>query len=515
MPTDIQAMAERLNDAAWRLTSGKLYKITTKGDDEDSGLIIPFHPNDMQMELFFNLWHRNLVPKARQHGVTTAFSIWLLDHALWVANQRCGLVAHDIRSQRVIFRDKIRFAYMHLPDQIRAMRPLVRDSAEELMFSNGSSVACSTSLRSGTYQRVHISEYAKICRRYPAKAKEVQTGTIPSIPMSGILTIESTGEGAQGDFYNKVLAAERAQLEGRRLNAREYRLHFFPWWRNDGYRMAEGEAPISEEDHKYFDMIEGEAGATIDAEQRTWYVATRDADFPEDPDMMRQEYPSILRECFLRSTDGLWYARQMAAVRHGGRIVDNLPILHNEPCMTFWDIGSTDGTAIWVLQLVGYEFRLVHFGEWWGEPYAEPIKWLQGLGLPFSKHFLPHDAEHVRQGQSVNRSPREMLEELWPGQRFEIVPRINDLTWGISQTRDIFPRLYFHRANTKLGVAHLDGYSKKWNTRTGTWSNEPEKLDGNSEAADALRQLGQASAAGSLNVRLPAKKKRPVSWKTR
>jgi hypothetical protein len=71
------------------------------------------------------------------------------------------------------------------------------------------------------------------------------------------------------------------------------------------------------------------------------------------------------------------------------------------------------------------------------------------------------------------------------------VPRTETLIAGINQTRDIFNTLYFDETHCKEGIAHLDGYKKKWNNRAGCWSDDPCKTDGNSEAADALRQFAQ------------------------
>lgn len=53
----------------------------------------------------------------------------------------------------------------------------------------------SNSGRSGTHNRVHVSEFAKLCAKYPAKADEIITGTIPSVPANGRMDIESTAEG--------------------------------------------------------------------------------------------------------------------------------------------------------------------------------------------------------------------------------------------------------------------------------------------------------------------------------
>ena len=98
----------------WRLCSGQLYKIMVKSDD-GSGTVIPFRPNRAQRRLLSRLWHRNVILKARQLGFTTLIAIMWLDHALFVPNQRCGIIAQDREAAEVIFRDKVKLAYENLP----------------------------------------------------------------------------------------------------------------------------------------------------------------------------------------------------------------------------------------------------------------------------------------------------------------------------------------------------------------------------------------------------------------
>jgi hypothetical protein len=202
-------------------------------------------------------------------------------------------------------------------------------------------------------------------------------------------------------------------------------------------------------------------------------------------------------------------------MRAQGRLKQSIPVL-NRPAYTFWDIGASDGTAIWVLQELDTEWRIIHFKEGWGEAYNHYTTWLQGLGITFAEHFLPHDAEHVRQGQTSNKSPRTMLEELMPGQRFTVVPVIGDINWGIEQTRQVFPLLYMDETECKEGLIHLENYRKKWQNHTQTWGSEPDKTGGHSEAADALRQFAQAYTGGLINVRIAStpKKQRKGSWRT-
>ena len=189
LPQDAAELARCLADPEWRLFSGALYKIMIKGDGDDAedAQIMPFRPNRAQKRFIRRLWHRNLILKARQLGFTTLICLLWLDHALFNANQRCGIIAQDREAAEAIFRDKVKFAYEQLPAEIRERFPLARDSATELLFAhNNSSIRVATSMRSGTIHRLHISEFGKICAKYPDKAAEVMTGSIPAVPTNGV-----------------------------------------------------------------------------------------------------------------------------------------------------------------------------------------------------------------------------------------------------------------------------------------------------------------------------------------
>ena len=243
-----------------------------------------------------------MIPKARQLGITTLFCLLYLDHAQFVPNQRCGIIAQDLKKAAGIFRDKVKFAYENQPEFVRHLFPLRGDRADELLFEhNNSSIQVAASLRSGTTHRLHISEYGKICATNPAQAREVRTGSIPSVPINGFITVESTGEGPEGHFYSLTCRAETVQDSAKLLTKRDYKLFFFPWWQNPEYRMEIGSADISPEDEEYFDRVEAECGIELDQEQCEWYVSTRDNDFTEEPELMWQEYPSTLEECFQKS----------------------------------------------------------------------------------------------------------------------------------------------------------------------------------------------------------------------
>lgn len=508
VPTTAEELAMCLADPHWRVFSGQLYKIMVKSD-EGEGSIIPFRPNRAQRRLVSRFWHRNIILKARQLGFTTLVCILWLDHALFNENQRCGIIAQDREAAEAIFRDKVKLAYNHLPAEIRASRPLLRDSAAELLFSNNSSIRVATSMRSGTIHRLHVSEFGKICAKFPDKATEVITGSLPAVPLDGIAIIESTAEGKEGEFYKMTLRSQGMADARKVLSERDWRFHFFPWWQEPGYRMEPANVVITEKDHEYFGEIEAIMGCKIMPSQRAWYVATRDADFSNDEEKMWQEYPSTPDEAFQVSTEGTYYAKQLTAARKQGRI-GRVPYVEGIPVNTYWDIGSSDGTAIWLHQRVGAEERFIKFIEGWGEGYSYYVSQLQALGYVWGTHFLPHDAEHERQQGNRVASPLQELEALKLGGRWEIVPRVDDVNHGIQATRKAFTSAYFDESGCKAGLAHVAAYRKQWNKSAGCWGTHP-RHDEHSEASDALRQYGQSWTPPHANR---GGKRRNTNWRT-
>lgn len=421
---------------------------------------------------------------------TTLVAIMWLDHALFNDDQRCGIIAQDREAAEVIFRDKVKLAYERLPQILRDAMPLATENKSELLFAhNNSSIRVATSMRSGTIHRLHVSEFGKIGAKFPDKAKEVVTGSLPAVPLDGIAIIESTAEGQDGEFYSMCQRAMATAEKGGELSQRDYRFHFYPWWQERAYRMAPAGVVITEKDREYFAEIEAAMGCTLDANQRAWYVATRDADFSGDPEKMWQEYPSTPKEAFQQSTEGTYYAVQLTAARKEGR-VGRFPMVDGLPVNTFWDIGSSDGTAIWLHQRVGVENRFIKFIEGWGEPYSYFIKELQKMNCVWGTHYLPHDATHERQQGEVVQSPEMELKKFNLGGSWSIVPRVSDVTHGIQLVRSVFNQCTFDETGCKEGLAHLGNYRKEWNARLGCWSNHP-RHDIHSEAADAIRQFAQ------------------------
>jgi hypothetical protein len=497
LPTDEEDLKKKLADHEWRLFSGCIYKIMVKGDDEaEEAMVMPFRPNRAQRRFITRLWHRNLILKARQLGFTTLIAILWLDHALFNADQRCGIIAQDRDAAKVIFRDKVKFAYTSLPEQLRERFPLGADNADELLFAhNNSSIRVATSMRSGTIHRLHVSEFGKICAKYPDKAQEVVTGSIPAVPTNGVLVIESTAEGREGEFYNMVEQAQKLAASKAALTPKDYRSHFYAWWQEPKYRLDSRTVPISPQEHDYFDEIEVAMSCRIDPDQRAWYVATKTADFAEKEERMWQEYPSTPDEAFQLSTQGNYYAKDMVALRKRGGICNVLVL--DAPVNTFWDIGAADGVAIWFHQELRGEDRFINYLEAHNEDLRYYVAELRKLGYVFGTHYLPHDANHKKLSD-YNKSTKEQLQALMPGEKFQVVPVVTQLISGIQSTRKHLKTAYFDKERCKKGIQRIEGYRKRFNRAENRFTDEPDKSNGCSEGADALRQWAQKKELGAI-----------------
>lgn len=211
-------------------TLNNLYRIVDK-----EGKDIPFKMNWAQEDMFHNMHNRNIILKARQLGSTTFWCLYFLNKAIFSPNKRLGIISYNLSSAHDIFGKIIKHAIKTLPKKIRALPQcqIVADSAREITFANGSSIRVDTSMRSGTLSGLLITEFGKICSRYPQKATEIMTGSINTVPKDALCVIESTAEGAAGSFFEMYQEAQKNNHEN--LNSLEWKPFFFPWWKHPEY----------------------------------------------------------------------------------------------------------------------------------------------------------------------------------------------------------------------------------------------------------------------------------------
>jgi phage terminase large subunit len=241
---------------------------------------------------------------------------------------------------------------------------------------------------------------------------------------------------------------------------------------------------------------EGAVVVTANMDDNPWppeeLIKERETDRKGDED----KFKHIWEGAYLKNTEGDYYKREMEAVRKTQRIL-SIPNL-DMPVNTFWDIGNSDGCAVWFHQQIGMEDRFIGYYEAHGETLAHYAKELNARGYLYNKHFLPHDAAHKRLSDT-NKSTEEMLNDLGLINTV-IVPVITDLNTGIQMTRKHFPSAYFDAVGCKEGIKRLDNYRKRYNAKDNRWIDEPNKANGCSEAADAFRQWAQAKEGGLITM---------------
>ncbi|MES0385380.1 MAG: terminase, partial [Hyphomicrobium sp.] len=350
------------------------------------------------------------------------------------------------------------------------------DSANELAFSNNSSLRVATSLRSGTLQYLHISEHGKICAKYPEKAKEIRTGALNTVEQGNMIFIESTAEGQEGDFHDMCQRAQsRARMKAR-LTPLDFKFMFFPWWKHPEYRLDPDGVVIPGPDQDYYDKLEGE-GINLDAAQMAWYTKKMETQ-QED---MKREYPSTPKEAFEASIEGAYYSKQFILAEKQGRIG---PVPHDEslPVHTFWDIGH-DTTSIWFAQFSGPFIRVIDYEHDSEEGLPHYVKILDRKPYLYGKHWGPHDIRNREWGGNTTRL--KTAKKL--GIQFKVAPNIS-IDDGIDAVRALFPRIYFDEANCADGLKGLRAYRKEWDTDRATWKSNP-RHDWASHPADAFRYL--------------------------
>lgn len=218
----------------------------------------------------------------------------------------------------------------------------------------------------------------------------------------------------------------------------------------------------------------------------------RDAGMTDE--LIRQEFYCS----FDTAVNGAYYGKQLATAYEEGRIC-RIPIEPLLPVQTWWDIGMDDATAIWFVQTIGNEVRVVDYHEDSGEslPHylSELTAWRQKHDVVFARHVGPHDfrVRELMSGQSRRSGARKL------GYNFALAPRVSVIE-GIDAVRRMFPRLWFDGQRCAQGLAALAEYTKEWDDETKVFRNNPLH-NWTCHGADALRT--GAISFREVNLRSP------------
>ena len=428
----------------------------------------------------------NIILKARQLGITTFLCIYFLDQVLWNENTNAGIIAHTQDDASNIFKDKLKFAFDNLHPDIRAIFRPLGDSAKELSFSNGSTIRVGTSLRSSTLQLLHISEFGKICAKYPEKAREIITGSLNTVHIGQKIFIESTAEGKEGRFYDMC---EQSRLNPPKTS-QDFKFFFFPWWRHPEYTQGV-ECEITTDLRDYFAKLYLD-GIHLKDYQKWWYASK----FKVQKDDMLREFPSKPEEAFQASQEGYWYSTDLKGLYDCGRLV-NISYDKALPVHTAWDLGQADSTSIWFFQVNrSDEINIIDFWQKASTPLDQISIMLKSKGYNYGIHIWPHDAG------ARDRSGVTFVDQCRSIGISGTVLEPQGILQGISLVKTTLSKCWFDKTKCAEGLRMLESYKKKWSSSFGGWTSEPVH-DHASHAADAFRYLCSGlkrvtNASGSL-----------------
>jgi Phage terminase large subunit len=178
--------------------------------------------------------------------------------------------------------------------------------------------------------------------------------------------------------------------------------------------------------------------------------------------MTPDRYPHVWEGEYATVLEGAYYARHLSEAALSGRIgffgKDPLVKVH-----AVWDIGGTskksDATAVWIVQFIGEEVRLLDYYEAVGQPFDSHVNWMRSRGYEDALCVLPHDGRKHDMVYKV--TPESFLQDA--GFTTDTIPNqgAGAVLSRIEAARRMFPSCRFHDENTKGGREALGWYHEK------------------------------------------------------
>jgi len=472
---------KRLGNRLWRLNT--LYTIVNAEGD-----VVPFRLNEHQLDLMNSLHYRNVILKARQLGFTTLISILFLDACIFFNNMHVGIIAQSQDTATSLFKDKVKFAWVHFPKSLKDELNLTEtgDSKSELALSNGSWYKVSTGLRGSTLQFLHVSEFGTIARERQDRAEEVITGSFPTVSKSGMIFVESTAKGRDGYFYEMVRNARFLKDKHTILSPTDFKFHFYDWQSNPTYTSKQP-VVVPAELVDYFAQIRADYNIVLSDQQKWWY-ASQYATFGEIK--MKGEFPSYPDEAFEISTVGAYYRKQMTKVRNEGRIC-SVPYDSGLGVNVGWDIGIGDEFAMVFHQYYRGEHRIIDYYENVDEDLAHYVQIMQEKGYVYDTLYLPHDMSVREIGVPGALKRIDTLRSLLKGVKFHLVKRcisLSEIGDAVESMRRFIPLCRFDESKASHVIKALDEYRKKYDDKNKIFMDKPMH-NWASNAESAVRQI--------------------------
>jgi phage terminase large subunit len=195
-----------------------------------------------------------------------------------------------------------------------------------------------------------------------------------------------------------------------------------------------------------------------------WFPSVLNDERKDDLANRPDQYDHIWEGGYASVIEGAYFARHLAEARKEGRIgrVAADPLL---ALRVFVDIGGTgakaDAFAMWVVQFVGREIRVLDYYEAQGQPLAAHLTWLRSRGYSPDRAsvWLPHD------GATNDRVHDVSYESAFraAGYGVTVVPNQGKgaAAQRIEAARRRFPSVWFNEEPCRAGLEALGWYHEK------------------------------------------------------
>jgi phage terminase large subunit len=177
-----------------------------------------------------------------------------------------------------------------------------------------------------------------------------------------------------------------------------------------------------------------------------------------------EQYDHVWEGGYATVLEGAYYAKALNDARRQGRIGK----VAADPLLTlraFVDIGGTgakaDAFAMWIVQFVGREIRVLDYYEAVGQPLGTHLEWMREREYTPKRcqFWLPHDGAQHDRTQKV--SYESALKEV--GYKVTVITNqgAGAAKKRIEAARRVFPMVWFHEATTSAGIDALGWYHEK------------------------------------------------------
>ena len=216
-----------------------------------------------------------------------------------------------------------------------------------------------------------------------------------------------------------------------------------------------------------------------------WFPQVLEDERRLDLELYPDRYEHIWEGGYATAADGAYFAKQLALARQQGRI-GKVPADEMISLRCYVDIGgsgaSADAMAIWIVQFVQREIRVLDYIEGQGQVLGYYATELRSRGYERAEVILPHD------GVNENNITGKRYEDHWRDAGFRVRVVKNQgkgaAMMRVEAVRRLFPLIWFNEATTEPGRDALGYYHERKDEERNVGLG-PEH-DWSSHAADAF-----------------------------